>query len=366
MENQETSVEIFEKSRWNIENFSQLNVKKISSEPFVVGGYPWRINLYPKGYNVDDSISIYLEVVKTANMCDGWSRHVNFKLAIFNQLDDNMTITNESTLHEFDEHHLNWGYSTFMPLVELHDPEKGFIVKGVCIVGAEIFVSKSTNENQVNQAAKVTVSITSNSQTSHEEIGVPGQKPDVQDSNLVTCLPVSTIACIEPTKHTDADLFSPSRGELMDFSSVGHQQEMCSSLNEPPTNRKCKFTDLAFSALGRVICFLKTRKVKDMNDQTCKDIQVLWEELKKYRFDLTWLEPHVEYALGAKSYVEKAVEVEKLKENVVALELETERLKAKLVAAKANFDIERDLLNAKGFEERDLDSELLGCESWRP
>ncbi|CAI8614998.1 unnamed protein product [Vicia faba] len=245
MENQEPSVEIFEKFKWNIKNFSQLNVKKISSEPFVVGGYP-------------------------------------------------------------------------------------------C-------------------------------QTSHEEIGVPGQKPDVQDSNLVTCLPVSTIACIEPTKHTDAELFSPSRGELMDFSSVGHQQEMCSSsLNEPPPNRKCKFTDLAFSALGRVICFLKTRKVKDMNDQTCKDIQVLWEELKKYRFDLTWLEPHVEYALGAKSYVEKAVEVEKLKENVVALELETERLKAKLVAAKANFDIERDLLNAKGFEERDLDSELLGCESWRP
>ncbi|CAI8615000.1 unnamed protein product [Vicia faba] len=226
-----------------------------------------------------------------------------------------------------------------MPFVELHGPEKGCIVKGVYIVGAEIFVSKSTNENQVNQVAKVTVSITSNSQTSHEEVGVPRQNPDVQDSNLVTCLPVSTIACIEPKKHTDAELFSPSRGELMDFSSVGHQQEMCSSsINEPPPNRKHKFADLEFSALGRVLCFLKTRK----------------------------LEPHVGSALGSKSYREKAVEVEKLKENVVALELETERLKAKLVAAKVNFDIERDLLNAKGFEERDLDSELLGCESWRP
>lgn len=66
-----------------------------------------------------------------------------------------------------------------------------------------------------------------------------------------------------------------------------------------------------------------------------------------------------------KSYVEKIQQAEKLKENVVALELETERLKAKLVAAEVNVDIEKELLKAKGFEERDLDSEL-GCGSWKP
>lgn len=70
---------------------------------------------------------------------------------------------------------------------------------------------------------------------------------------------------------------------------------------------------------------------------------------EKYRFDLTWLEPHVQAALGAKTFMEKAMEVEKLKENVVALELETERLKAKMVAAMV--------------EGRDLNTEL-GCGSW--
>lgn len=153
----------------------------------------------------------------------------------------------------------------------------------------------------------------------------------------------------------------------MDFSSVGHQEEICSdSLNEPLPKRRRKFTDLAFSSLGRVIYFLKTRKVKDMNDQACKDLQVLWEEFEKFRFDLTWLQTHVQFALGTKSYVEKAVVVEKLTENVVALELETERLKSKLVAAKVKFDIEKDLLSAKGFQERDLDTELLVCGSVRP
>jgi hypothetical protein len=41
-----------------------------------------------------------------------------------------------------------------------------------------------------------------------------------------------------------------------------------------------------------------------------------------------------------------------------------ERLKEKLVAAELNIDVERDLLNAKGFHEIGLDSDL-GCVMWR-
>lgn len=51
-----------------------------------------------------------------------------------------------------------------------------------------------------------------------------------------------------------------------------------------------------------------------MNDQPCKDTKVLYEELEKFRFDLTWLELHVKCALGMKSFVEKVVQVEKLNE----------------------------------------------------
>lgn len=92
-----------------------------------------------------------------------------------------------------------------------------------------------------------------------------------------------------------------------------------------------------------------------MNGLACKDLQILWEELETFRFDLTWLEPHVQSALGMKDYVEKAM---RLKENVVALELERERLKAKLVTNEVNLDAARDLLKAKGSEEVDLDAGL--------
>jgi hypothetical protein len=97
--------------------------------------------------------------------------------------------------------------------------------------------------------------------------------------------------------------------------------------------------------------------VKDMNEQACKDLQDLWDELKKFQFDLTWLEPHVQSALGLKSYVEKFLHVEKLKDDMVLL-------KEKLAAAEVNLDGEIDLLKAKGFKEIGLDSEL-GCGSWR-
>ncbi|KAL5060456.1 hypothetical protein RYX36_032060 [Vicia faba] len=117
--------------------------------------------------------------------------------------------------------------------------------------------------------------------------------------------------------------------------------------------------------MGKVIHFLNTKKVKDLNEQACKELQVLWDELKNFKFDLTWLEPQVQSGLGIVSYMEKALEVEKLKGNVADLEMEIETLKEKLAAAEVNLDIERDLLKAGGIKERDLNSEL-SSGSWKP
>jgi hypothetical protein len=160
--------------------------------------------------------------------------------------------------NEFNASSDNWGYSSFMPLVDLRDPQKGFIVNDVCIVGAEVFVGKHklAPESQASQSASL---------TGHTNVDVQKPKPEV----------------------------------------------------------------------------------KDTKDKACEDLQVLWEELEKYRSDLTWLEPHVQSALGIKNYVEKALQVEKLKKNVVDQELETKRLKTKLVAAEKNLDMERDLLKEK-------------------
>ncbi|MCI22988.1 ubiquitin carboxyl-terminal hydrolase family protein, partial [Trifolium medium] len=70
MEQEQSSVDKF---TWKIENFSRLKTDEVCSETFVIGDYPWKIILYPRGDEDDNYISIYLKVVKTANMSDGWS-----------------------------------------------------------------------------------------------------------------------------------------------------------------------------------------------------------------------------------------------------------------------------------------------------
>ncbi|KAK2364564.1 ubiquitin-specific protease [Trifolium repens] len=153
IERQETNAEIqpFEKFTWKIENFSYLtNLKKIYSQPFVLGSNQWRIVLYPTGNkrkNAVNDISIYLQALEMANESEGWSRDVKVKLVVFNQLNTNMTIIRENN-HDYNAKEDNRGFASFMSLTELHNPKKGFIVKDACIVGAEVLVSKSSREKQ--------------------------------------------------------------------------------------------------------------------------------------------------------------------------------------------------------------------------
>ena len=84
-----------------------------------------------------------------------------------------------------------------------------------------------------------------------------------------------------------------------------------------------------------------------MNDDTCKELQILWEELETFGFeDLTWLEPCVQSALGMRNYVQRATQVKKLKQIVAAREIDLETARKELVKAE------------EGFEERHLDDEL--------
>jgi hypothetical protein len=86
---------------------------------------------------------------------------------------------------------------------------------------------------------------------------------------------------------------------------------------------------------------------------------MLWEELETFGFDLTWLEPHVQSALGLKNYVEKAVLMEELKKNVEDVTLEMESLRTKLATAEVHVNLARDfLMKEESPNERDLNAEL--------
>ncbi|RWR80358.1 ubiquitin carboxyl-terminal hydrolase 12 isoform X1 [Cinnamomum micranthum f. kanehirae] len=123
---------------WMIENFSRVTAKKQYSDVFVVGGYKWRVLIFPKGNNVDH-LSMYLDVADSTTLPYGWSRYAQFSLAIVNQIHNKYTVRKD-TQHQFYARESDWGFTSFMPLSELYDPIRGYLVNDTCIVEAEVVV----------------------------------------------------------------------------------------------------------------------------------------------------------------------------------------------------------------------------------
>lgn len=128
------------KFTWTIESFSRLNTKKHYSEIFVVGGYKWRILIFPKGNNVD-YLSMYLDVADSPTLPYGWSRYAAFSLSVVNQAHHKYTIRKE-TQHQFNARESDWGFTSFMPLSELYDLSRGYLVNDTVVIEAEVAVRR--------------------------------------------------------------------------------------------------------------------------------------------------------------------------------------------------------------------------------
>ncbi|KAK1389757.1 ubiquitin carboxyl-terminal hydrolase 12 [Heracleum sosnowskyi] len=128
---------------WTLENFSRMNVKKQYSETFIVGSYRWRVLIFPKGNNVDH-LSMYLDVADSGSLPYGWSRYAQFSLAVINQIQPKFTVKKD-TQHQFHARESDWGFTSFMPLSDLYDPNKGFLVNDTCIIEADVAVRKVTD-----------------------------------------------------------------------------------------------------------------------------------------------------------------------------------------------------------------------------
>ncbi|XP_015951335.1 MATH domain and coiled-coil domain-containing protein At3g58370-like [Arachis duranensis] len=347
MENQKKIGETFETFKWTIKDLSKLNTKKIYSQEFFIGGHSWRILMFPKGNKVMfpkgnkvDYLSIYLKVSDAVTLPNGWTRFSKFQLVLINQIDSKLTKAKEAQ-HTFNARESDWGYTLFIPLADFYDHSKGFIVDDTCIIEAKISVSNQELKKKVDEAAP----------------------------------PASVQVPAKPIEHADnpssMDMCTISIDELVDFRGLGKIEksfvplldEVCAkhpSVIECQKKRSRRFSEWAFAALGRVLHFLKTKKVRDMDEEACSHLQILWEELETFRFDLTWLEPHVQSALGMKFYMDRCTKVKRVKENVAALEMEMKKLKAMVAAVEIDLETARSELVKveEGFEERDLDGEL--------
>ncbi|XP_047177146.1 ubiquitin C-terminal hydrolase 13-like isoform X2 [Vigna umbellata] len=127
------------KFTWTIDNFSKLP-HKVFSYVFCVGGFNWRVLIFSKGNSVDH-LSMYVDVADAANLPYGWSKHAQLSLTVVNQIHSNFSIRRECH-HQFHARECDWGFLHFMPLAQLYDSARGYLVNDTCIVEADITVRK--------------------------------------------------------------------------------------------------------------------------------------------------------------------------------------------------------------------------------
>ncbi|RZC47812.1 hypothetical protein C5167_040760 [Papaver somniferum] len=122
------------KFTWKINKFSKFTTMSTYSDVFSVNGFKWKACICPKGREeVYDHISLYLVPVDLTKSVD-----TQFSFAITSQKDRNNTLRFELK-HNFHEGTIQgFGWTFFMPLVELHDRTKGYIVDDTCVISIDV------------------------------------------------------------------------------------------------------------------------------------------------------------------------------------------------------------------------------------
>ncbi|KAJ0570285.1 putative ubiquitinyl hydrolase 1 [Helianthus annuus] len=76
---------------WTIENFSKVTAKKLYSDAFFIGGYNWRLLVFPKG-NTTDHLSMYLDAADSISLPHGWETYAQFSISVVNRTHSESTI----------------------------------------------------------------------------------------------------------------------------------------------------------------------------------------------------------------------------------------------------------------------------------
>ncbi|KAI3902003.1 hypothetical protein MKW92_032900 [Papaver armeniacum] len=80
------------------------------------------------------------------NLPYGWSRFAQFSLAVVNQINYEYTVRKYFQLHKFTAQQSDWGYPKFIPLSDLNDPGKGYLVDDTCIVEVDVIKDYDSQE----------------------------------------------------------------------------------------------------------------------------------------------------------------------------------------------------------------------------
>ncbi|KAK4281767.1 hypothetical protein QN277_013222 [Acacia crassicarpa] len=367
----------FDKYTWKIENFSKQNATNLRSKSFKIYGFKWKMHVQPLRRDVDH-FSVCLAVADSLPPY-GWSRNTYFKLVLINQIDPNKSIIKE-TQQKFNGGHRSWG-SFFVNLKDFYDPKQGYLLKNTCIIEAHVCAPDVVPKIQPSTNNILPTIPESNHQVEQQQSTQP--TPHDEDhqttpeySEEITDTPTSSLISMSSSQNnaeldevhcsdlTLRDLIDVTSFEANEAAFVPLLEEACTwhpQLISSQSDRTRWFKLWAFTSLGQVLYFLKTKRVKDMDEDGCKYLEGLWDELvKSSGFDLSWLEPYVQSALSAKNNVAKADDVEKATQKMIDLDIKVKKLKGDLAVAEMEHELaRRELVEiTSSFHDLDLNAAL--------
>ncbi|XP_057990309.1 uncharacterized protein LOC110632000 [Hevea brasiliensis] len=124
---------------WMIEKFSTLQKTRNRSEEFSLANHKWRLLLYPKGDSMarGKSVSLFLELLN--NSAHPHQRvYTEYKLTVKDQVRESHHEIKGSDWFNSKSGDDCWGCSEFMPLNDIYNASKGFLVDDTLIVEAQI------------------------------------------------------------------------------------------------------------------------------------------------------------------------------------------------------------------------------------
>ncbi|KJE95662.1 ubiquitin carboxyl-terminal hydrolase 5 [Capsaspora owczarzaki ATCC 30864] len=101
---------------------------KFHTEPVKIDGNQWRLLIFPQGQDANPPhLSVFLECCDIKDHPAKFRKCVIFSITVKSALGDQVSFSKD-TRHVYTAAEQDWGYKSFVPLAELRDPEKQFIV----------------------------------------------------------------------------------------------------------------------------------------------------------------------------------------------------------------------------------------------
>ncbi|KAM7267417.1 hypothetical protein ACFE04_009583 [Oxalis oulophora] len=112
-------------------------VEFVESDDFIVEGLKWKLKLYPKGKSTgQNSVSLFLLLV--TELPDYYRKvYAEYKLRICDQVNGNHLENTISDITYFDKGNTGWGIDHFVPLSDVNNMSKGFLLKDAINVEVE-------------------------------------------------------------------------------------------------------------------------------------------------------------------------------------------------------------------------------------